>query len=433
MANTFNENLGDQLLPGQKPNIQWTITHPLWKKIRLDQDEEPFHPAFFDPKNTYTPELEETLSVVYITSLEVAEKIKSANRKAAPGLDELPMEFYVEMKHILSAPLYNLITQTGRVPEVFKTTKVKMLHKKKAKDDPQNYRPLSMSNHLGKIWERIMNFHLKTHLEKDGLLSARLHGFRNGMGTTTNLLQMWEKLIETVEKEGVLCEMWLFDLTKAFDLLHKSGIAGGFGKSIESWLTDRYQYVEVNGIKSKKVIVGKSCVQGSIFGPTLWMIYIQPLIDRLSKMKVQFYGYADDIAIIQRIRTEQDQRKFEAILRTLQEWTDKFGMRWSPAKTQRLVFKYQGCRPPHDPREISFGGVNIKPQKSTAESLGLLINSSCVFTAHIKRVRDKIKTMVYQVKRNLTYTQKLRKKYKKYTYNQRLTMEVQSTILGWNT
>ena len=59
-----------------------------------------------------------------------------------------------------------------------------------------------------------------------------------------------------------LCEMWSFDLTKAFDLLdhakvlellHKSGISGGFGQSIESWLTDRYQYVEVNGIKSKNL------------------------------------------------------------------------------------------------------------------------------------------------------------------------------------
>ena len=171
-----------------------------------------------------------------------------------------------------------------------------MLHKKKAKDDPQNYRPLSMSNHLGKIWERIMNFHLKTHLEKHGLLSARQHGFRNGMGTTTNLLQIWEKLIQTVEKEGALCEMWSFDLTKAFDLLdhakvlellHKSGISGGFGKSIESWLTNSYQFVEVNGTKSKKVLVGKSCVHGSIFGPTLWLVYIQPLMDRLTKMNFQ--------------------------------------------------------------------------------------------------------------------------------------------------
>ena len=184
-ANTFNKNLVDQLLPGQKPNIDWTTIHPQWNKIRPDQNLEPFHPTFFDPGNTHIPESEETLAGIYITPIEVAEKIKSANKNVAASPDELPMKFYVET-HIEcpTSFLYNFITQTGRV------TKVKMLYKKKDKDDPQNYRPLSMSNHLGKIWERIMNSHLKTHLEKHGLLSARQHGFRDGMGTTSNLLQL---------------------------------------------------------------------------------------------------------------------------------------------------------------------------------------------------------------------------------------------------
>ena len=283
-----------------------------------------------------------------------------------------------------------------------------MIYKKKAKDDPQNYRPLSISNHMGKVWEKIMNLQLKNHLEKFGLLSSRQHGFRNGMGTTTNLLQLWEKVIETVEKEGALCEMWSFDLTKAFDLLdhakvldllHQMGITGNFGRCIESWLTGRQQFFEVNGKKSEKVTVGKSCVQGSIFGPTLWLVYIQPLMDRLTKMRVEYYGYADDIAIIKRIKTDQDQTEFEAILRTLQEWADEFGMRWSPAKTLRLVFQYKGCKP-LIPREFKFNGVKIIPLETTAESLGMLIGSSCIFTAHIRRIRDKIKTIMYQVKRN---------------------------------
>ena len=413
IANTFNINLGDQLLPGEKPNVDWNKINPKWSngwtKHKPDTEEDPFHPAFFDPLGTYETETEGTLTGKCITAADVYEQIKAANRGAAPGPDELPMEFYAQIKEIISLPLallYNLIGQTGRVPEKFKITKVKMLYKKKAKDDPQNYRPLSMSNHLGKIWEKIMNQQLKTHLEKFGLLSARQHGFRNGMGTTTNLLQLWEKVIETVEKEGALCEMWSFDLTKAFDLLdhakvldllHQMGITGNFGRSIESWLTGRQQYVEVNGKKSERVTVGKSCVQGSIFGPTLWLVYIQPLMDRLTMMKVEYYGYADDI--IKRIKTNQDQTEFEAILKTLQEWADEFGMRWSPAKTQRLVFQYKGCKP-LTPREIEFNGVKIEPLESTAESLGLLIGGSCIFTAHIRRIRDKIKTIMYQVKRN---------------------------------
>ena len=113
-------------------------------------------------------------------------------------------------------------------------------------------------------------------------------------------------------------------------------------------------------------------------------------MDRLTKMKVEYYGYADDIAIIKRIKTNQDQTEFEAILKTLQEWADEFGMRWSPAKTQRLVFQYKGCKP-LTPREIELNGVKIEPLESTAESLGLLIGGSCIFTAHIRRIRDKLK------------------------------------------
>ena len=76
-----------------------------------------------------------------------------------------------------------------------------------------------MSNHIGKIWERLVNSALKAHLEEKGLLDPNQHGFRNGMGTQTNLLQMWELIIDKLEKEGALVEFWSFDLTKAFDLL----------------------------------------------------------------------------------------------------------------------------------------------------------------------------------------------------------------------
>ena len=164
-----------------------------------------------------------------------------------------------------------------------------------------------MSNHIGNIWQRLMNEALKDHLERNGLLSRRQHGFRNKMGTTTNLMELWEHIVEVVEKEGALVELWSFDLTKAFDLLDhskvlnlllKSGVNGKFGECIEAWLTNRTQYIEVGSAKSKPTRVGRSCVQGSILGPTLWLVYIQSLMDLLEEENVDFFGYADDIAIV---------------------------------------------------------------------------------------------------------------------------------------
>jgi hypothetical protein len=111
-----------------------------------------------------------------------------------------------------------------------------------------------MSNHIGKLWERVVNSAIIDHLEANGLLSHRQHGFRRNRGTATNLSQLWEQIIDMVEREGALVELWNFDLTKAFDLLdhakvlellHKTGIYGKLGLSIQNWLVARTQYVEI--------------------------------------------------------------------------------------------------------------------------------------------------------------------------------------------
>ena len=375
MATAFGEHLGNQLLSDERPNIDWSTPHP----------DSP----------------EETTKLIFVTKEAVKLQIRKARKQAAPGPDGIPMEAFSVACDVLSEPLaalFNLVNQTGEVPE--------MLHKKNEKSNMVNYRPLSMSNHVGKIWERVVNTAIIDHLEANNLLSHRQHGFRRKRGTATNLTQLWEKIIDTVESEGALVELWNFDLTKAFDLLdhvkvfdllHKAGIYGKLGLSIQNWLVDRTQYVEIGTSKSEKTNVRRSCVQGSVLGPTLWLIYIQSLTDLLDKMNIEYFAYADDLSIVYRIRTDLDRLNFEAILETLQNWADNFDMRWSP---QRMVFRYQNCREPYPPKEIYFGGNPIIPLEIPAIFLGVLINKTCTFLAHIKKVADQVKAITALVKQN---------------------------------
>jgi hypothetical protein len=276
IVETFNEYLGETLSPGDPVNVEWEtekyIVNNSGEWIRVIKPS--IHPE--GPSDT--------LNQIYISPDAVKKQILMANKDAAPGPDGLPMSVFAEAVDILKEPLamlYNLVNQTGNIPKSWKLTRVVMLHKKKSKDDVKNYRPLSMSNHIGKIWERLANSALKKHLEEKGLLDPNQHGFRNGMGTQTNLLQMWESIMDKLEKEGALVEFWSFDLTKAFDLLDhnqvlnllkKAGVTVKFGVCIQNWLCGRSQYVEVEKIKSRTVNVGKSCVQGSVLGPTLWLV-----------------------------------------------------------------------------------------------------------------------------------------------------------------
>ena len=149
--------------------------------------------------------------------------------------------------------MFNTINHTGLIPANFKTAKVVMLHKKNSKQEMGNYRPISMSNHISKLWERVYNLRLMLHLKRHNRLSKQQHGFRPKMGCHTNLLESWEKGIDLADEHGLGIEIWSFDLQKAFDLLdhgkalelcHIAGINGKVGRCLENWLTHRNQFVQ---------------------------------------------------------------------------------------------------------------------------------------------------------------------------------------------
>jgi len=116
----------------------------------------------------------DTLNTTYTSTTEIRKAIRKSKRKSAAGPDGLKMSVYSEACENLILPLqalFNTINSTGLIPDNFKTAKVILLHKKKSKQNMANYRPISMSNHISKIWERIVNNRLMNHLEKNNQLS----------------------------------------------------------------------------------------------------------------------------------------------------------------------------------------------------------------------------------------------------------------------
>ena len=428
IVEVFNDYLEGTLEGGEPVDIVWeedvTISNPdfdlkpnaydiRWENEEIIVTPKPRPDHIHVTKPSIHPDgPQDTLNQIWVTPQAVVNEIKRANREAAPGPDGLPMTVFAEAAEILSEPLallYNMVFQSSNVPESWKDARVVMLHKKNSKEDVKNYRPLNMADHIGKIGERLINSALKDHLEKHKLLDPHQHGFRNSMGTQTNLLSMWEEIVNKLETDGALVEFWSFDLTKAFDLLDhnkalnllkKAGVTGMMGQTIQNWLCGRTQFVEMGEAKSRRIPVKKSCIQGSILGPTLWLIYIQSLLDRLKATGINYYGYADDIAIVKTLRNETDKEEFEKVLKIIEDWAEEFGMIWSPSKTQRLVMEYKGSKKPHEPYKIKFGGQEIVPAEAKAESLGLLISKKCIFTDHIKRVADKMRSITCHVRRN---------------------------------
>ena len=343
------------------------------------------------------------MNSIHMTTKEIKLAIRKTKRTSAPGPDGLRMSVYAEACSQIVRPLqvlYNAINANGNIPTNFKTARVILLHKKNSKQDMANYRPISMANHISKIWERVLNARLIQHLNRHNMLTRHQHGFRPKRGCHTNLLEAWDKIIEKTDKHGPTIEVWSFDLQKAFDLLdhgkalslcHKAGIGGNVGRSLENWLTSRTQYVQCGKEMSKPRIVNRSCVQGSVLGPTLWLIYVQSLLDRLETMGCDHYAYADDVAIVAKISTTEEIKSFNDVLETLLKWGRDFGMKWGAHKTQRLAMRYQNCGDIAPP-DIYFDGKLIPPT-DTIVSLGVTLNKGCIpYTQH-ENVESSIKTM----------------------------------------
>ncbi|CAB4044310.1 Hypothetical predicted protein, partial [Paramuricea clavata] len=155
-------------------------------------------------------------------------------------------------------------------------------------DDPtlsSNYRPSSLLCVLSKVLERCIHNHLYQHLAP--LIYDRQHGFVRGKSTTTQLLEVYQDIMESVvsgEEVDAIC----LDLSKAFEkvphdlLLQKlenSGISGSLLSWYKSYLSDRRQRVVLHGVCSDWLPVTSGVPIGSILGPLLFLVYCNDVQD----------------------------------------------------------------------------------------------------------------------------------------------------------
>ena len=98
--------------------------------------------------------------------------------------------------------------------------------------------------------------------------------------------------------------MYFLDFAKAFDtvnhdiLLEKLKYYGFRDKShalLESYLSNRVQRTEVNGVLSDEGIIKHGVPQGSVLGPLLFLLYINDISE--SSKILKFFLFADDTTV----------------------------------------------------------------------------------------------------------------------------------------
>ena len=177
------------------------------------------------------------------------------------------------------------------------------MYKNGDSDQLGNYRPISLSTSLSKIFERIIFNRTTSFLKRNNAITPTQFGFRHNHSTLHPILDLITSCLDNIHHKQYSALVFL-DIKKAFDSvsheklikkLDHYGIRGIANCMLSSYLDNRKQYVSFDNINSSTKNIECEVPQGSILGPLLFLIYINDLPNCL-KTDPRFF--ADDTALL---------------------------------------------------------------------------------------------------------------------------------------
>ena len=109
------------------------------------------------------------------------EALKELDPYSAAPDGDIPARILSSCKNELAVPLcifWSESFSSGCIPDALKMQYITPIYKKGDRTNPANYRPVSLTSHVVKTFERVVRKNLVKHLEMNLLISRNQHGFR---------------------------------------------------------------------------------------------------------------------------------------------------------------------------------------------------------------------------------------------------------------
>ena len=179
-----------------------------------------------------------------------------------------------------------------------------------------------------------------------------------------------------------------FDLSKALDsilylgllrALSRIGVSGYLHRWFSSYLTGRSQRVVLDGCSSACLPVHSGVPQGSILGPLLLSIYINPLASLSLSSSTRLLLYADDILLYKPIRSAWDLLSLQCDIDMVSDWISSAGLRLNVTKTKLMAISQKKARPSFN----LFANGSLISQVLSHVYLGVTLTDDLTFNRNI--------------------------------------------------
>ena len=380
-----------------------------------------FFVSVFTVENDNLPDMgsctvPEKLEDVFFPEDAISEKIGKLKADSAFGPDKIGPRILKATSDVLCAPLSVVFTkslQEGVVPDDWRRQNITPIFKSGSRMMAGNYRPVALTSIVCKIMESILRDNIIAHLVKFQLIKASQHGFMSSKSCQTNLIEYLDTLTRLVD-EGYNVDVIYLDFAKAFDKvphrrlvlkMEQLGISGNVLRWIQGWLTGRQQRVVLNGSASEWMPVTSGVPQGSVLGPTCFVIFINDLDDVLDLVNGFVSKFADDTKYGRIIRNEEDHQEMQRNIDKLSEWAETWQMDFNSKKCKIMHF---GNKNPK--QSYCMGGYapagTVLQVVSEEKDIGVIVSDDLKPSSQCGKAVKKANSILGQMSRSFLYRDK---------------------------
>jgi len=318
-------------------------------------------------------------------------------KKSAVGPDGIPNWAYKHaspsMREALLV-LFNLSFIKGEFPESFRYADIVSLPKA-GKDHtlPKNYRPISLTNTLARIFESIIHKRLYAYCENSNVLPPSQFAYRHNNSSIDPLILLTQDIKKGFHYSSAT-EMIQLDITKAFDTvwldgkLHKIGLRNHLLAWLASYIENRkYRVITPETTDFQEFQDGVP--QGSCLSPLLFTIF---LADIASELKCTHAEFADDLTLWRIIDKELEAEKdMQHDLKVIEGWSNKWRISFGEKCSHTLFYNHHSKRK-YKPKLI-FNGKQLQHEEKP-KLLGLNLDPQLTYRRHIKILETKLRQKI---------------------------------------